>query len=261
VWDPETYLRFSDERSRPFVDLLGRVEATAPGTVVDLGCGPGPLTLHLRRRWPAAAVLGLDSSPEMIAAARSQPADPAVRFEVADVRDWHATADVGVVVANAVLHWVPGHEALLARWAGELAHGATLAFQVPGNVDAPSHVAIREVASLPRWRARLTGAIPGDEVLTAAQYAELLTAHGCAVDAWETTYLHQLAGAGEDHPVLRWVEGTALRSVHSSLDPDGWAAFRAELNPRLREAYPVHNGRVWFPFRRIFVVARRSISP
>jgi trans-aconitate 2-methyltransferase len=96
-----------------------------------------------------------------------------------------------------------------------------------------------------------------DAVLSAAGYAELLARAGLAIDAWETTYLHELPAAGDDHPVLRWVEGTALRPIRATLDEAAWAAFRAELNPRLHAAYPVHNGRVWFPFRRIFVVARR----
>jgi trans-aconitate 2-methyltransferase len=259
VWDPDTYLRYADERSRPFFDLLARVPSIEPSTVVDLGCGPGSLTLHLHRRWPAAAVLGLDSSPEMITAARSLPASEAVRFEVADVQDWHATAEMGVVVANAVLQWVPGHDALLARWAGELGAGAALAFQVPGNFDAPSHTAVREVAALPRWRDRVAAELRGtDAVLTPEEYARLLTVHGCEVDAWETTYLHELPVAGEDHPVLQWIEGTALRPVRSVLDDDEWAAFRAEIGRPLAAAYPIHNGRVWFPFRRIFVVAHRS---
>jgi len=258
MWDPDAYLRFADERSRPFFDLLARVPATDPATVVDLGCGPGTLTLHLRRRWPAATIHGLDSSPEMIAAAQAQPHASAVRFAVGDVRDWHPTPDVGVVIANAVLQWVSDHEALLANWADELPAGATLAFQVPGNFDAPSQVAIREVAALPAWRDRLAGVPRGSNtVLPAAGYAELLARRGLVIDAWETTYLHELPADGSDHPVMSWVEGTALRPVRAVLDDADWAAFRAELNARLAAAYPVHNGRVWFPFRRIFVVARR----
>lgn len=258
MWDPNAYLRFADERSRPFFDLLARVPARDPAVVVDLGCGPGSLTGHLHRRWPDAAVHGLDSSPEMIAAARAEPEAATVRFEVGDVRDWRPSTDVSVVVANAVLQWVPGHDALLARWADELPAGAALAFQVPGNFDSPSHVLIREVAALPAWRDRVAGKLRGtDAVLTPAGYAELLAGHGLTIDAWETTYLHELVQAGDDHPVLRWVEGTALRPVRSRLDDAEWARFRAELNPRLAAAYPVHSGRVWFPFRRIFVVAHR----
>jgi len=40
-WDPAQYLRFADERARPFFDLTGRIGASAPGYVADLGCGPG----------------------------------------------------------------------------------------------------------------------------------------------------------------------------------------------------------------------------
>jgi trans-aconitate 2-methyltransferase len=54
MWDPATYLRFGDERSRPFADLLARVDAEAPRSVVDLGCGPGTLTSTLVDRWPPA---------------------------------------------------------------------------------------------------------------------------------------------------------------------------------------------------------------
>jgi len=104
-------------------------------------------------------------------------------------------------------------------------------------------------------------------VLDPAGYAELLTGLGCHVDAWETTYLHLLpAGtdgrsassrAGDDeHPVLRWMEGTAMRPARAVLTDPEWDEFRGELRPLLASAYPARDGLVAFPFRRIFVVAR-----
>ena len=74
MWDPGQYLHFADERSRPFFDLLGRVRAEDPGLVADLGCGPGQLTATLADRWPDAEIRGIDSSAEMIEAARKLPA-------------------------------------------------------------------------------------------------------------------------------------------------------------------------------------------
>jgi trans-aconitate 2-methyltransferase len=255
MWDPTTYLRYGDERARPFGELLSRISADAPAEVVDLGCGPGTLTMHLPERWPAARVVGLDSSEEMIRSARALGST--IAFEVADVRDWHPSAAVGVVLANAVLQWVPGHDELLRRWATELTPGAVLAFQVPGNFDAPSHRAIRAVADRPRWQSALAGVLRGTEsVLEPTAYVQLLSTAGASVDAWETTYLHQLPVAGPDHPVLSWVEGTALRPVRAALGDADWAAYRAELSAELTRAYPVHNGLAYFPFRRIFVVAR-----
>ncbi|MFI2711572.1 trans-aconitate 2-methyltransferase [Micromonospora sp. NPDC018662] len=254
MWDPSTYLRYHDERSRPFHDLLARVGAERPRAVVDLGCGPGTLTATLAGRWPGSRVTGLDASPEMITRAAALAAP--VTFGVGDVRDWRPAPDVDVLVANAVLQWVPGHRELLARWAAELPPGAWLAVQVPGNFAAPSHRALREVAGRERWRDPLAGLLREAPVGEPVDYATLLTDVGCAVDAWETTYVHLLPAAAADHPVLTWMEGTALRPVRAALDAAGWAGFRAELGVRLAEAYPVRQGQVYLPFRRIFVVAR-----
>ncbi|MFJ6197696.1 trans-aconitate 2-methyltransferase [Micromonospora sp. NPDC092111] len=255
MWDPTSYLRYGDERSRPFHDLVARVAADRPRAAVDLGCGPGTLTVTLAERWPGARVSGVDSSPEMVDRARAL--DAPVDFAVGDVTDWHPAPDVDVVLANAVLQWVPGHRDLLRRWAGELPSGAWLAFQVPGNFAAPSHRALREVAAGNRWAATLTPLLRETPVDDPVGYTTLLTAAGCAVDAWETTYLHRLPAAGAaDHPVLTWMEGTALRPVRAALDDTDWADFRAALGILLAEAYPVRQGQVYFPFRRIFVVAR-----
>jgi trans-aconitate 2-methyltransferase len=264
MWDPGLYLRYGDERSRPFGDLLARVGATKPRAVVDLGCGPGNLTATLPRRWPDARVEGIDSSPEMVTRARelnagigsTSSSSGTIAFAAGDVRDWSPAPDVDVVISNAVLQWVPGHEELLVRWAGQLAEGGWLAFQVPGNFDAPSHRALRAVAADPRWQSGLAEAVAPRTVLDPEAYAQLLTGAGCEVDAWETTYLHQLPAEAGVHPVLTWMEGTALRPVREVL-PDGeWAEFRDQLGVRLAEAYPVVGDVIYFPFRRIFLVAR-----
>jgi trans-aconitate 2-methyltransferase len=256
VWDPAVYRRFGSERSRPFFDLVARIDADQPRAVVDLGCGPGELTATLAGRWPQARITGVDSSPEMIdkAVALGSPVD----FRLGDVRDWTPGPAVDVLVTNATLQWVPGHGELLTRWARELPRGAWLAMQVPGNFDAPSHRLLREVARSEPFAA-VTGDVVRDEpVDDAPGYAQLLTGVGATVDAWETTYVHLLPDTGGEHPVLRWMEGTALRPIKAALDPRAWAAFRAALAERLTAAYPVRNGCVAFPFRRVFVVARTA---
>ncbi|GIJ22630.1 hypothetical protein Vlu01_32540 [Micromonospora lutea] len=145
----------------------------------------------------------------------------------------------------------------LVRRATELPAGAWLAVQVPGNVDAPSRRALREVAGRPPWRAALTPLLREAPV----DHAGSLVAAGCTVDAWETTYVHLLAaGPDADHPVLTWLKGAALRPVRAALDAAGWSAFRAALAVRLTEAYPVRHGQVYFPFRRIFLVAHTGFA-
>jgi trans-aconitate 2-methyltransferase len=252
MWDPTTYLAFADHRSRPFFDLIGRIQEAAPARVADLGCGPGNLTEALIQRWPDAIVEAVDSSPEMVAAARER----GLAAEVGDVRDWRPALGTDVIVSNAVLQWVSGHDELLVRWVEQLASGAWLAFQVPGNFAAPSHVRVRELAAEPRWRPRLESVVlrEDDAVLEPAGYATLLADAGCAVDAWETTYVQRLTG---EDAVLEWVSGTALRPIRAALDDEDWQDFRAELAPRLRADYPQRaDGTTWFPFRRVFTVAR-----
>jgi trans-aconitate 2-methyltransferase len=252
MWDPTTYLTFADHRGRPFRDLLARVGAEQPRRVTDLGCGPGNQTETLAARWPDVVIEGVDSSQEMVDAARARGVDA----RLGDVNDWVPEPDNDVVVTNATLQWVPEHRELLRRWAGALPSGAWLAMQVPGNFDAPSHVLIREQVESPTWAGDLPDVRYRDvlTVDTPIEYANLLTDAGCQVDAWETTYLQGLSG---EDPVLRWVTGTALRPVRAALDDDRWADFLAELAPKLRAAYPARpDGVTWLDYRRVFVVAR-----
>jgi trans-aconitate 2-methyltransferase len=253
MWDPAVYHRFGDERARPFHDLVARIAARRPRAVTDLGCGPGELTAGLARRWPGARIAGLDSSREMIARARELGAP--VEFTVGDVADWQPGPDTDVVVTNAVLQWVPGHRALLDRWIRALPPGGWFALQVPGNFDAPSHRALRALARSAPYAEAVGEIVREAPVDDAAGYAELLIGAGAAVDAWETTYVHLLDDSGPDHPVLRWMEGTALRPVKAALDDPAWRAFRAALGATLAAEYPARNGFVAFPFRRIFAVA------
>jgi len=263
MWDPAQYLNFADERARPFFDLTGRVAATSPELVADLGCGPGQLTARLAARWPAASVAGIDSSPEMIAAAdkllgelAGSDASAAARlsFAVCDVADWDPGRAVDVIVSNAVLQWVPGHLKLLPRWVARLADGGWLAVQLPGNFDQPSHAILRGLAESPRWRGKLARAELNRQAAEPQDYLDVLGGLGLAVDAWETTYLHVLSGPD---PVTQWYKGTGLRPVLSELGPEDGAAFLAEYSEGVRAAYPARSYGTVLPFRRVFVVAHK----
>jgi trans-aconitate 2-methyltransferase len=251
TWDPDRYLTYADERGRAFVELVARIGAPAPASVVDLGCGPGNLTSLLRERWPDADVSGLDSSPEMIEKARA--VDPSIAFEVADLRTWATEADpVDVLVSNATLQWVPDHLDLLPSLVGRVRPGGWLAFQVPGNFEEPSHTIRRDLAAeAPYAEHTRDVAVPSSH--DPLVYLEALAGQGCTVDAWETTYLHVLTGPD---PVFTWVSGTGARPTLQALPDDLRPAFEAEFQRRLRAAYPGRDGRVVLPFRRIFVVAQ-----
>jgi trans-aconitate 2-methyltransferase len=221
--------------------------------VVDLGCGPGPLTAALAERWPDAVVEGLDSSPEMIE--RAQALGSRVEFRRSDIVGWSPPAGTDVIVSNAALQWIPGHAELVSAWARALAADGWLAFQVPGNFDSFSHTLMRSLAASARWRGALTGILrDGDSVGSPEEYAGLLLRAGLSVDAWETTYLHVLTGPD---PVLDWLRGTGLRPVLAALSPADGAQFEQEFAALLRDAYPATPAGTLFPFRRIFAVGHK----
>lgn len=256
MWNPGVYRQFQTERDRPFFDLVAQLPADlSPARVTDLGCGTAHQTATLARRWPGAEVTGVDSSAEMLGQA---PAEANLRLVQADLRSWAPEQAPDLLISNAALQWVPGHDRLIPRLAGLVAPGGVFAFQVPGNFSAPSHLLLGELRAEPRWLNNLGAPERGPESLASLDpldYADLLTPLGFRVNAWETTYLHLLPG---EDAVLGWVRGTALRPVLARLSAAEAAEFEAEYGARLREAYPQGPSGTAFPFRRVFVVARQD---
>jgi trans-aconitate 2-methyltransferase len=252
TWDPATYLQFSDERSRPFHELVNRIGAADPRCIVDLGCGPGQLTATLAVRWPSAHIQGIDSSPEMIAEARSHETDR-VRFAIGDVTSWQAREPVDVLISNATLQWVPNHRTLLPHLVDALSADGWLAVQVPGNFAERSHQLLRGLAADERF-ADATRDVSYPDAFDAATYLCDLAKLGCQVDAWETTYLHVLRG---EDAVFRWISGTGARPVLQALSGDQREQFVREYKAALRAAYPAAGFGTVLPFRRVLVVARR----
>lgn len=261
-WDPTQYDKFAAERGRPFVDLVSRVSADEPRLVADLGCGNGALTLSLLDRWPGARVVGVDGSAEMLAAARERDPQGRVEWVEADLGEWDIATLGGspdVVVTNATLQWVPGHLPIVEGWARALAPGGWIAIQVPGNHEAPSHSLMRELAEAHPRAAELEAATKRFGAGEPSTYLRILDAAGLSVDAWETTYLHQLDRAGEqENPVLEWLSGTGLRPILDVLTDDAEREdFIARYGEVVARAYPRTPAGVLLPFRRVFAVAQK----
>ncbi len=253
-WDPAQYLKFAGERMRPAVDLLARVAAEAPQAVVDLGCGAGNLAPLLMARWPGAQLTGVDSSPEMLARARA--AHPKAQFVQGDIGAWRPARPVDVLYSNAALHWLDGHERLLPALLESLAPGGWLAVQMPRNFSAPSHTSIVETIEQGSWRARLEPFVRREPVAAPGFYWRLLEPRAAELQVWETEYLQVLEG---DNPVAEYTKGTWLKQFLDRLAGPERDAFEAEYRKRVLAWYPPEaDGRTLFPFRRLFLVARRK---
>ncbi|MDB5850198.1 MAG: trans-aconitate 2-methyltransferase [Rhodoferax sp.] len=253
TWSAKQYSTFEAERTRPVRDLVAAI-ATAPvRSAIDLGCGPGNSTEVLAARFPEAAVSGMDSSDDMVAAARERL--PSLHFDRADIASWNPAERYDVILANASLQWVPDHAALYPRLAGRLNPGGTLAVQTPDNLGEPAHVLMRAVAADGPW-AGVIGDTRHPMRHPAEFYYALLQPHCSHVDVWRTTYFHPLAGGAE--AVVEWFKGTALRPYLQPLSKEQQAGFLARYTEAVAEAYPaLPDGTVLLPFPRLFIIATR----
>jgi trans-aconitate 2-methyltransferase len=254
-WSAAQYVTFEDERTRPVRDLLSALPAIEARSAIDLGCGPGNSTEVLAARFPNAVVSGIDNSPDMIAAARRRL--PQIQFAVRGIEEWEDRGPFDVILANAVLQWVPDHATLLPSLISRLAGGGGVAIQMPDNLDVPAHRLMRETAADGPWSQALAAAAAARTPIgDANEYYELLR-HRCSkVDVWRTTYYHPLAGGAA--AIVEWFKGSGLRPFLQPLDSDTRAAYLERYTAAVARAYPaLPDGSVLLPFPRLFIVAIR----
>jgi trans-aconitate 2-methyltransferase len=252
TWEPQTYLRYADIRFRAGLDLIARIPKLDYATIYDLGSGTGHLTRILADTFTNAKVIGVDSSPEMLAEAGRE--FPALEWQQADIQAWSPPVAPDLIYSNAALQWVPEHETLLPSLLKELRPGGVLAMQVPRHFESPSHLGLKDLVKQSQWRTKLEPLlltpIPAPEI-----YWRWLSPHARNLDIWETIYLQVLEGKD---PVVNFMRGTALRPFLSALPEPEAAKFIDAFAERMAAAYPAQpNGQTLFPFRRLFLIAER----
>jgi len=246
-WDPKQYDKFRSAREQPFADVVALIQKVPKPRIVDLGCGPGNLTRRLSEIFPDGEVVGLDSSPEMLAKARelSLPGLGFVELDIAAFADGGAVGGAfDVIFSNAALHWVPDHKTLIPKLVERLSARGQLAVQLPSDDYNSTRKIFADVAG---WRHEMA-------TLDIAEYAQLLYAAGLADPVvFEKIYPHILPDADA---VLEWAKGTALLPYLERLPPAQHAPYLEEVRRRLHARYPERP--VFFPFRRIIFYARRA---
>jgi trans-aconitate 2-methyltransferase len=252
TWEPQTYLRYADIRFRAGLDLIARIPKLEYDTIYDLGSGTGHLTCILADTFTNAKVIGVDSSPEMLAEARRE--FPALEWQQADIHSWSPPLAPDLIYTNAALQWVPDHETLLPSLLNKLRPGGVLAMQVPRHFESSSHLGLKDLVKQSQWRTKLEPLlltpIPASEI-----YWRWLSPHARNLDIWETIYLQVLEGKD---PVVNFMRGTALRPFLSALSEPEATKFIDAFAKRMNAAYPVQpNGQTLFPFRRLFLIAQR----
>jgi trans-aconitate 2-methyltransferase len=286
-WNPDQYLKFSDERTQPGRDLAARICVPQVRSVIDLGCGPGNSTRILAERWPDAQITALDSDASMINAAIES--NPRGRWITGDIAKWAAgrlpsdaensaepavssardgsteNASAGtsenelydVVFSNAALQWLPDHATLYPQLFSHVAPGGALAVQIPSSQDRPAYRLLREMAASIGWRKCFpTGRVRTWHAHEWEFYYDLLAPSASRVDVWQTEYFHVMPGA---ETVVEWYSATGMRPYLAAITEDAdREKFLAEYTEKIRAAYPRRpDGHILFPFLRIFLIAYR----
>lgn len=252
-WDPKQYHKFQAERSAPFFDVLALVDKRPNLKVVDLGCGTGELTRQLADTLPKSDVTGLDSSAQMLNAARAASfADPHLRFEQGDQAE--LTGEWDLIFSNAALQWSENHPELIAHLYQRLAPGGQIAVQVPSNHNHISHQIYREVADQEPFKSYLNGFQRYAPVLSIDEYARLFFECGAEkIVVFEKIYPHILE---DSDAVVEWISGTALVPYFERLG-DHKEEFVNAIRTKMRSALP--DTPVFYPFRRTVFSARKPI--
>jgi len=252
-WDPSQYLKFSDHRLRPAVDLLNRVDLDSPAVVYDLGSGAGNVTELLANRWPEALIVGVDDSEEMLQEAAKRA--PNIEWEVGDIGKWKPKEPAELIFTNAALHWITGHTDLFTRLMSSVAPGGVLAVQMPRNFGALSHTSISEAALSGPWRTKLEPLLRPAPVEPPPFYIDILSSMCSSLDVWETEFSQILTG---ENPVKEWTKGTWLMPLLNALDEPEKSEFEVSYSELIADRYPQQpDGTTIFPFKRMFIVAKR----
>ena len=252
TWSAKQYSTFEDERTRPVRDLVNAIPRSQVSAAVDLGCGPGNSTEVLAQRYQSAQISGLDSSVDMIEAARARL--PGMKFEVADIADWQDSRPMDVILANASLQWLNNHHTLYPRLVSLLSEGGCLAVQTPDNLMEPPHRLAREIAAKGRWANKIAD-VHHPERHAVNWYYSLLKPLCSRIDVWTTTYFHPLPN---QQAIVEWFKGSALRPYLAPLAPEERQEFLADYQQAINREYPVlEDGTVLLPFPRLFLIATR----
>ncbi len=252
-WNPERYHQFQRERAAPFEDALALVERREGLSVIDLGCGTGELTRRLADALPGSNVLGIDSSPEMLA--KAKPLErPGLLFEQRAIQEVEGAWDV--VFSHAVIQWLDNHPALIPRLFSLVRPGGQLVVQLPSNNSHPTHQFMLETGREEPFFTALKGWQRDFPTLAVEEYAELLyNAGGTNLTVFEKVYPHILQDADA---LADWTSGTALVPYFERLDEEMRERFMARYRAKLRARYP--SSPVFYGFRRILFTATRPLS-
>ncbi len=250
-WNPSLYLKFGRERLQPTIDLVSRIELDRPDRIIDIGCGPGNSTAVLRGRWPDAEIAGLDNSPAMIERARESGIE--ADWIIADASAARFPGAWDLIFSNAAYQWMAGQSELFSKLRSNLKPGGVMAAQIPLFREMGMSEIISEEALKGRWN--FDGVTGKLLIHSREEYYDILSGLFEHVDLWVTDYVHVMPS---HEGILEMMKSTALKPFLAQLEfEEDRGAYEKEILKGIAREYPARgNGKVLFPFRRLFFIAK-----
>lgn len=250
-WNSRQYIKFEEERTRPTVDLVGRIDFS-PQSILDIGCGPGNSTNQLRRRFPNADILGVDNSDDMLRRARSMYDELSFRkLQIPEELDTLGNFDL--IFSNACLHWIPKHSELLPKLMEKLNGGGMLAVQVPFVQNAEFYGILNDLIET-KWKCLKNICIFHSPMPN--EIYDILSKVSARITMWETTYYHILSSHGD---VIEWYKGSGLRPYLNALTPEEGEELLFDLSERMKKALPIQaDNRIILKMPRVFYTATKA---
>ncbi|MGN1102309.1 MAG: methyltransferase domain-containing protein [Huintestinicola sp.] len=251
-WNSNQYLKFRAERAQPSTDLINRLSCHKCQKILDLGCGPGNSTKKLAEKFPAADILGIDSSEDMLKKARKD--HPDLSFKCLRVPDEICNLkDFDLIFSNACIHWIPNHKALIPALFDKLSQRGTLAVQIPYIQKAPFYRLLNELVGTCEWKN--LSVIHNFYNLYPEEYYDILSELSSDFNIWETTYYHTV---NSNNDVIEWYKGSGLRPYLDMLSENEKPRFLADLSEIISENFPIReNGKIILKMPRLFFTATK----
>lgn len=246
-WSPEAYSRFSVQRAAPFDDLLALMSPAAGGTLLDLGCGTGQLTVKAHRALEVNVTLGLDNAPSLLA---QVPTVDGVTFAAAELHDQLPSRTFDRVISRSVMNWLPDHRSYFPRLLGLVSPGGQLAVQMASHGDTPFWTCAEATAQ--RFTDELEGFVSRSFSEPISTYAEVLARDPRVASMKVGMRVYPLLEKSVDG-LLAFAQGRMLTAYRARLAPESFERFCQCYREELLRAYGT--GPVFFAFKRVFVFA------
>jgi len=236
--------------------LIAELRLRGHERILDLGCGDGRLTARLAELVPEGHVVGIDSSPGMIAAAREHTGCN-VEFRLLDINDMDFDGAFDVLFSNATLHWVEDHRGLLISSYRALRPGGVARYNFAAHGNCAHLVTVlRAVMSEPPYARHFRDFRWPWHMPQIAEYRALVAASPFRESkVWgENADRH----FPDRDSMIAWVDQPSLVPFLPHVLERERAAFRDLVVTRMLVATLQPDGQCFETFRRVNLLARRG---